>query len=491
MDNSVYTTILGFTTASLLYYIYHYYVKPYSYFDKFNIPGPKPKYIFGNLFDSSYGHRHRCLNKYFKKYGKVVGLFYGQIPIIHVADIDIVSEILLKQSDKFLNRVNLVPSFDRPVGLMEARDEDWKNARTSLTPLFSPTKLKAMSQFANNAGFNLLNKILENTELRSAVLDMKKLFYSTAMEMSLTSMFGIEADEKKRDEFEAGFSDFITGLARPFSAWSIALPKVFILLSVFFARKQVFGIVKTHSILQQIIKTRRQELQQGVTTRTDMLKLVIEAEHKDKITDRDIVQHCFTFLVGGYDTTAATLTYAVFSLATNPDVQDKLIEEIDQHCPDVSNLTYNDVQKLTYMDMVLNETLRYYSPGYINLREAKEDCTIRGVRFPKGVGVAIAVKAIHEDPDVWENPDKFDPERFSPEANANRHPCHFLPFSEGPRKCIGIRLGWMNMKLILARLLQRVKFDVAKETEIPLPTVIQFTVVPENPVYLKIVHRTQ
>ncbi|EDV18890.1 uncharacterized protein TRIADDRAFT_34491 [Trichoplax adhaerens] len=141
--------------------------------------------------------------------------------------------------------------------------------------------------------------------------------------------------------------------------------------------------------------------------------------------------------------------------------------------------------------MVLNETLRYYSPGYINLREAKEDCTIRGVRFPKGVGVAIAVKAIHEDPDVWENPDKFDPERFSPEANANRHPCHFLPFSEGPRKCIGIRLGWMNMKLILARLLQRVKFDVAKETEIPLPTVIQFTVVPENPVYLKIVHRTQ
>lgn len=491
MDSSVYVIAAGLAVASFLYYIYYYYIKPYSYFDKLNIPGPKPRYIFGNLLDSKYGYRHLRLNDYIKKYGKVIGLYYGQIPIIHVADPDIVHEILVKQSDHFLNRINLVPSFERPVGLMEARDDDWKNARTSLSPLFSPNKLKIISQFANDASSNLLTKILEHTEQNNNVLDMKKLFYDSAMEMSLTSFFGIQPTEKKKEEFEAAFSDFMKGLSRSFSAWSIALPKVFIFFSIFFARKQVLGIMKTFSILQQIVKTRRQELEQGVVTRTDMLKLIIEAEHKEKITDRDTVQHCFTFLVGGYDTTASTLTYVAFSLATNPDVQDKLIEEIDQYCPDESNLTYSDMQKLTYMDMVVNETLRYFSPGYVNLREARNDCTIQGIRFPKGVGVAIAVQAIHDDPEIWQNPERFDPERFSTEAKSKRHPCHFLPFSDGPRKCIGLRMGIMNMKLILTRLLQRIKFEVAKETEIPLPTVVQFTVAPENPVNLKIVRRTK
>ena len=489
MDSSVYITAIGLAFASFLYYIYYYYVKPYSFFEKLNIPGPKPKYIFGNLLDSKYGYRHLRLNDYIKEYGKVVGLYYGQIPIIHIADPDIVHEILVKQSDQFLNRINLVPSFERPVGLMEARDEDWRNARTSLSPLFSPNKLKIMSQFANDAGSNLLCKILASIEQHNNVLDMKKLFYDAAMEMSLTSFFGIQATEKKREEFETGFSDFMKGLSRPFAAWSIALPKIFIFFSIFFARKQVLGIMKTFSILQQIVKTRRQELEQGVITRTDMLKLIIEAEHKEKITDQDTVQHCFTFLIGGYDTTASTLTYVAFLLATNPNIQEKLIEEIDQQCHDESDLTYAGIQKLTYMDMVVNETLRYFSPGYVNLREAKNDCIIQGIRFPKGVGVAIAVKAIHDDPAIWQNPEKFDPERFSSEAKANRHPCYFLPFSDGPRKCIGLRLGIMNMKLILTRLLQRVKFEVAKETEIPLPTVVQFTVAPENPVNLKVVHR--
>ncbi|EDV25743.1 uncharacterized protein TRIADDRAFT_13732, partial [Trichoplax adhaerens] len=468
---------------------YFYYLKPYSYFDKINIPGPKPKFIVGNLWDTVYARRHLCLTDHVKKYGKIFGLYYGRKPIIHVADPDIAYEILVKQSENFINRIKFGPTSKQPVGLIDARDVTWKHARESLTPLFSPNKLKAMSHFANEASSNLLEKVLHKIDNDDDTINVRELFYSTAMDMSLSSLFGVKPNEEKKIELQTHINNFLGGIRRPISVLFFALPNIYRFLSLFIAYKQVKGIIKASSMLREIVTARRRELDQGLSTRTDMLKLVIEAEHKEKISDFDIVQHCFTFLIGGYDTTASNLTFIAFALATNPDVQDKVIEEIDQYCPDEDNLNYNDIQKLDYLEMTINEAFRYFSAGYISLREAKSDCVINGVQFPKGVGIAIAVKAIHEDPDIWENPDKFDPQRFSADQKSKRHPCHFLPFSDGPRKCIGNRLGMMNLKLILVRLLQQVKFEVANQTENPLPTIVIFTAIPENPVILKVVRR--
>ncbi|KAK4829588.1 hypothetical protein QYF61_005688 [Mycteria americana] len=126
---------------------------------------------------------------------------------------------------------------------------------------------------------------------------------------------------------------------------------------------------------------------------------------------------------------------------------------------------YQNVQELPYLDMVIAETLRMYPPAFRFTREAAKDCVVLGQRIPAGAVIETAVGHLHHNPEFWPEPEKFIPERFTEEAKKERHPFAYLPFGAGPRGCIGMKMGLLETKITLLRILQKFQFKACPETE--------------------------
>ncbi|XP_025939651.1 thromboxane-A synthase isoform X3 [Apteryx rowi] len=150
---------------------------------------------------------------------------------------------------------------------------------------------------------------------------------------------------------------------------------------------------------------------------------------------------------------------------------------------------YQNVQELPYLDMVIAETLRMYPPAFRFTREAAKDCVVLGQRIPAGAVIETAVGHLHYNSDFWPEPEKFIPERFTEEAKKERHPFAYLPFGAGPRGCIGMRMGLLETKMTLLRILQKFRFKTCPDTEIPLQLKSKVTLGPKNGVYIQLESR--
>lgn len=203
----------------------------------------------------------------------------------------------------------------------------------------------------------------------------------------------------------------------------------------------------------------------------------------------EIVGNSILFLLVGYDTTSNALTFTAHNLATHPACQEKLIEEIDAILGK-EQPNYNNVQKMEYLERVLCETLRLYPSACRTHRLAEMDIVIEGYTVPNGTDISFPIYSIHRDPRFWENPTRFDPERFTPENKAKRHPYAYLPFGHGPRSCIGMRLAQVEMRLAIVSILQHYRFKTCEETEIPLKLSKANLLKPENGVKLLLESRS-
>ncbi|KAK3089747.1 hypothetical protein FSP39_006170 [Pinctada imbricata] len=159
------------------------------------------------------------------------------------------------------------------------------------------------------------------------------------------------------------------------------------------------------------------------------------------------------------------MTFLAYNLAMNPECQEKCIEEVDRVLgkgkPD-----YDNVLKMEYLDNCMNETLRIQGPASLTNRHVEEDSVVAGYKIPKDTALNISIYAVHHNPEYWPNPEKFDPDRFTPEEKAKRHPYAFLPFGHGPRNCIGMRLAYLEAKAAIASILQKYRLKRCEETEV-------------------------
>ncbi|EPY83712.1 hypothetical protein CB1_000537021, partial [Camelus ferus] len=190
------------------------------------------------------------------------------------------------------------------------------------------------------------------------------------------------------------------------------------------------------------------------------------------LTDLEIVAQGIIFIFAGYETTSNSLSFIMYELATHPDVQQKLQEEIDATFPNKAPPTYDGLLHMEYLDMVVNETLRIFPlPGRLE-RVCKRDVEINGVFIPKGTLVIVPVYALHKDPALWTEPEEFRPERFSKKNQDSINPYTYLPFGTGPRNCIGTRFAMMSMKLALVKVLQNFSFKPCKETQLSVGNLV-------------------
>jgi len=175
---------------------------------------------------------------------------------------------------------------------------------------------------------------------------------------------------------------------------------------------------------------------------------------KKVLSYRDIRGQAFIFLLAGFDTTAIALSFTLYLLSMNPECLKRAQEEVDEALGDKFP-DYDSVNSLNYLEMCISEAMRLYPPGFIVDRVVENDCEINGIKIPKGIAVNFPIAGIHNDPEHWPEPEKFDPERFTADNKSKRHPYAFIPFGMGPRNCIGMRLALLEMKVALASVLQR------------------------------------
>jgi len=210
---------------------------------------------------------------------------------------------------------------------------------------------------------------------------------------------------------------------------------------------------------EALMTTRRQ----GGAEHGDLFARLLDARDPETgaaMSMRQVRDEVVTIFFAGHETIAHTLTWAWYLLGQHPEVEEQLHAELEQVLAG-REPTVADLSRLTYTRMVLEETLRLYPPVWAIPRGAVADDAIGGFRVPAGSMVFPFTYAAHRHPDVWPEPERFAPTRFAPEARDTRPSCSYLPFSAGPRACIGQNFALQEALVVLALVAQRYRLRVA------------------------------
>ncbi|XP_064612070.1 cytochrome P450 3A24-like [Liolophura sinensis] len=481
-------------TLTVLFYFYS--TANHGMFPKMGVKGPKPIPVFGNMHEIVRKGIIEAESEWVRQFGRVYGIHEGHYPLLIVGDVEMLRDITVKHFNNFTNRRDLsVRKYGQPVAtrqfLTAQADDDWRHNRITLSPAFSTAKLKRMYDNVSKAAQNLVKTVKPLAD-KGEPFDVKELANGYSMEVIASSLFGLDVDATTAQSFTTYARKFFEGsLLNPHFLVAFFMPSLLPLIGLFkVSMVPADSMVYFTKLVQNALKERRNNPKEFV----DFLQIMVTAEnqardhtahvddHPDNVidsthwvdkrkgqglTDDEILAQSITFLVAGFDTTATSLTYVLYNLALNPKCQDKLIAEIDEQFPGGTLPSYDSLQDLQYLDMVICESLRLNPPVARMDRVCNKTTEVHGYKIPEGMGIALPIYNIHHDPEYWPDPDKFDPERFSPENKKTHRPLQWLAFGYGPRSCIGMRLAMMEMKLGLVQLLQRYRF-VPNNKTVPL-----------------------
>ncbi|KAM6940438.1 cytochrome P450 3A40 [Xenentodon cancila] len=488
------TLLVAFITLLLVYGYW-----PYGIFKKLGIPGPAPIPFFGTMLayrKGFYNFDEEC----YKKYGKTWGIYDGRQPVLCITDPAMIKTILIKECYSiFTNRRNFHlngPLYD---AVSIAEDDHWKNIRSVLSPSFTSGRLKEMFNIMKHHSANLLNSMKKKAD-KDEPLELKEFFGPYSMDVVTSTSFSVDIDSLNNpsDPFVTNIKkmlkfDFLNPLFLAVAFFPFLGPVLEKLEFSFFPK----SVTDFFYAALQKIKTARESSKQ--TSRVDFLQLMIDSQknndqsgeqHNKGLNDHEILSQSMMFIFAGYETTSSSMTFLAYNLATNPEVMSKLQEEVDATFPNKAPMQYQALMDMEYLDCVINESLRLYPIAQRLERVAKTTVDINGMVIPKGMVVMVPTWPLHRDPEIWHEPQKFQPERFSKENKQSIDPYTYMPFGAGPRNCIGMRFALVMMKLAVVEILQQHSFAVCKETEIPFELDVQGLLMPKRPIKLKLVPRS-
>lgn len=218
------------------------------------------------------------------------------------------------------------------------------------------------------------------------------------------------------------------------------------------ANREIFA-ARDHldTIIYRLIRERRA----SGKDHGDLLSMLLASQDEDDgtgMTDEQVRDEAITLFLAGHETTANVLTWAFYLLSQNPEAEAKLHEEVDQVLSEPGESAMALFGKLVYTRRVISETLRLFPPAHTLARELQEDMTLGPYRIEKGATIVFCPYIMHRDARYWPEPERFDPDRWTPEEEEKRPKFAFFPFGGGPRICIGEQFAWMEGVLALARL---------------------------------------
>ncbi|MBZ0291888.1 MAG: cytochrome P450, partial [Anaerolineae bacterium] len=235
-------------------------------------------------------------------------------------------------------------------------------------------------------------------------------------------------------------------------------------------RRRANAVAVIDSKVQSMINQRRATGED----KGDLLSMLLLSENEEdgtRMNDKQVRDEAMTLFLAGHETTANALSWALYLIAQHPEVEAKLIEEVDRVLGRRA-ATVSDLRQLTYTDMVIKEAMRLYPPAWIFTRMALEDFELGMYTIPKGSIILMSPYAMHRHPDYWEHPTEFQPERFHAGWENEVPKYAYVPFGGGPRICIGNSFATMEANLVLATIMQHSTLSlVPNRTTTPEPLI--------------------
>nr|WCC58133.1 cytochrome P450 [Pharsalia antennata] len=463
----MFLTVVSIVVILLLIYYY----KTSSKNNDTYLPGPKPVLLFGNTLDflTSSSKFLSRLVEYVEKYGEIIRIHLSYCrDIVLITDYKLTEYILT--STKILDKSFIYDAFDNwlATGLLTSTGAKWRSRRKMITPSFHFSILTQFIKTFESVGDNFIEK-LEDLVGKASV-DIYPLVSLCTLDVICEAVMGTSVNALNH-----GNSEYVRSVK---TMCTIVMERVFALVHHslypltpnYFREKKALKVLHSHT--DDVIDKRiRSKSDKSVTDQEDVggkrkvafLDLLLESTVDGKpLTRAELREEVDTFMFEGHDTTSSAITFALYALATNRDIQRKVVEEQRMIFggDKKASVTASDLQDMKYLELVVKETLRLYPSVPLIGRKLTEELKWDGVVLPKGQALTVFIFGIHRNPKYFPNPMKFIPERF--ENYDGKEPFSYVPFSAGPRNCIGQKFAMMEMKTTLSKVIRH--FDLYPAT---------------------------
>ncbi|CAF1089703.1 unnamed protein product, partial [Rotaria sordida] len=502
---------------------------------RLGIPGPPPRFFFGNFLDIIKTTRLSLkIQEWTKQYGEIFGYFEGHTPILVISDPDILQDIFIKSFSNFHSRREF--AFDEPYAknahLFITKGLRWKRQRSIMNPTFSSLKLKQMSTLMNRCVDTLMKKMAEQQRLDQP-FDIFPFFKRFTMDIIWSCGFSLDRDMQNNSN-----DPYFVQSQRLFDVQN-STAKLMI-CSIFFTefkwiwnklfrcdnairywlrhylpvtRKFINDEPATwiENQAEQLIKKR---LELGNTNRMDLLQLMLKSASDDnfiedqpardattvdmnsesplvrKLTKHEIASNILLFMVAGYETTSTALAYIFYVLATHPKEQQKLQDHVDAYFNSDIEPSYEVIAGMDYLDSFIREILRMHpiTPSLVNRQSTQEFYIDKIGTVPIGTIISANTYSLHYNPDLWGpvDPCIFYPERFS----TKRHPLAWIPFGAGPRNCVAMRFALMEIKMAVIRICKIYSIiDCGKQTHQSMDDIVEFPAITPRKLIIRLQRR--
>lgn len=435
------------------------------------LAGPRGRLLTGNLHDFAESPLD-FLTRAAREHGPVVRLRFGRRRALLLNDPAIIEEVMMSRRTSFIKSAPLRAQhrlFGN--GLLTNEGDSWLRQRRLAQPAFHRDKIalyanviveqaSALVDSMRAGGVEEIHGRLKNF----TILVVSNSLFGGDVGHRAHALGGALEDTMDRYASRRGFARFTPD-------W-FPIP-------VNNAYRQ--GVSAIEETVLEIITSRRNETE----SRSDLLSILMEAryENGEAMTDRQLRDEAVTLFLGGIDTPALALTWCWYLLSQNPDVEQKMFEEIDSQIGSRS-ANFSDIPRLCYVEMVVKEAMRLFPPAWLLSRDAVETVTIGNLEIASGTSVLMSPWVTHRDPAFFADPLRFDPNRWRNGATENLPKFAYLPFGGGPRGCIGASFAMTEMILALATIGQRLKFRLADGTRV-VPQA-SMTLRPKNGMNVKI-----
>ena len=431
-------------------------------------PGPRFWTPFGFMAEMRRGALP-FLERLQREYGDIVCIHAGPFKTFLLLRPDYVKHVLIDNHKNYWKGV-LFQKLSRfgGNGLLFSDGEHWKRQRRLATPAFQKKSLEAMSAMMVDATQDLLKRWEERSDV-DAPFDVAPEMSKLALDIVCRAMFGTDILDRA-DAFQRSVNEalaFVNHLINTFFPLPMWVP----------TRRnrhaqKVRGEIE--EVIGQIIRARRS----SGDRRDDLLSMLLSARDEETgegMTDQELLDEMGTFINAGHETTGIALAWTFYLLGHNRPAFDQLRQEVE-YVLEGRSPTFEDVPRLDFTRRVFQESLRLFPPAWATARQAYADDEIDGFRIPRNATITVSPWITQRHPDFWEDPERFDPDRFLPERCEGRPPLAYFPFGAGGRRCIGEGFALLEATLVLATLVQRVDVE-AVPGHVPVPDPI-FTLRP-------------
>lgn len=432
-------------------------------------PGPNGIPLLGNTLQFG-RHTFDFLQQCREEYGDVVYFEVLGQPFYQLNDPDDIHHVLVDNNVNYTKGSFLTKQFGEFLGkgLLLNEGDDWRRQRHLVQPAFDPDRISMYAEMMTARTEQLLDSWQPGTP-RNIHADMTQL----TLEIAASALLDVNLREEL-SELRAAFHD-ITEEFRKRTARPVSLPQW-----IPTPRNQRYqeALERVNEIIYDIIEQRRAEPGNGVVS----MLLEASSESDAELTDKQLRDEVVTLLFAGHETTAIALTFTWHLLATHPKQEEMVVTELDEELGGQSP-TMADVSQLVYTRKVLKESLRLYPPVFGVLREPVLDDRIGGYQIPAGATVAMNQIAVHHDPEFFDDPKAFTPERWTDSFEESLPQFAYFPFSGGPRRCIGERFAMLEATLVVATIAQNYHLELLSDPNLTMKPSV--TTRPDKPIRVR------